>query len=186
MKFLKNIKVNYKSIIIGWVLVLLIVLFDQLTKLYFVKNYELGESRVFIKGLINWTFLYNDGIAFSWFSGKMRLFAVVSLVAGILMSFGFVYFDLTKKEMILYNIALVFILGGCFGNMIDRFFRPELGVVDFIEPTFVDFAIFNVADSFLTVGAILLAIHTIFIPEKAKQKPENEIKEEVKEGTIDD
>jgi signal peptidase II len=65
--------------------------------------------------------------------------------------------------------------------MIDRFFRPDLGVVDFIEPMFVDFAIFNVADSFLTVGAILLAIHTIFVPDKTKEK-----KEEVKEETVND
>lgn len=185
MKGLKNIKVNVKSIIIGWAMVLGIVLFDQLTKLYFVKNYELGESRVFIEGVLNWTFHYNDGMAFSWLSGNMRLLAYVSLIAGILISFGFIYFDLTNKRMMLYNIALVFILGGCFGNMIDRFFRPDLGVVDFIEPVFVDFAIFNVADSFLTVGAILLAIHTIFISDKPKEKKE-EAKEEVKEETVND
>ena len=113
--------------------------------------------------------------------GNMRLLAFISLIAGILISFGFIYFDLTNKRMMLYNIALVFILGGCFGNMIDRFFRPDLGVVDFIEPVFVDFAIFNVADSFLTVGAILLAIHTIFVSDKPKEK-----KEEVKEETVND
>ena len=112
----------------------------------------------------------------------VTLYLVSNVMAVKIISiFGFIYFDLTNKNMMLYNIALVFILGGCFGNLIDRFFRPDLGVVDFIEPMFVDFAIFNVADSFLTVGAILLAIHTIFIPDKTKEK-----KEEVKEETVND
>ena len=52
---------------------------------------------------------------------------------------------------------MILVLAGTIGNMIDRMFSTE-GVVDFIEPTFIDFAIFNVADSYITVGAGFLII----------------------------
>jgi len=166
------------QVIIAWAIIVGIILFDQLTKLYFDLNYVEGESKEIIKGIINFTLYYNDGMAFSWLSGKMQLLAWISLIAGIALSYGIKFFDLKNKKLILYNLAITFILGGCFGNMIDRFFRGDQGVVDFIEPMFVDFAVFNVADSFLTVGAILLAIHIVFIYEEPKKKKKDEEKDE--------
>lgn len=166
------------QVCIAWSIIIGIIVFDQLTKLYFDLNYVEGESKEIIKGFINFTLYYNDGMAFSWLSGKMQLLAWISLIAGALLSYGIKFFDLKKKKLILYNLAITFILGGCFGNMIDRFFRGDQGVVDFIEPVFVDFAVFNVADSFLTLGAILLAIHVVFIYEEPKKNKKDANKEE--------
>lgn len=171
-------KERIQQVCIAWGLIIGIILFDQLTKLYFVNNYEVGESREIIKGFFNFTLYYNDGMAFSWLSGKMELLAWISLIAGILLSYGIKYFDLKNRKLLLYNLAIVFIIGGCFGNMIDRFFRGDLGVVDFLDPKFVNFAVFNVADSFLTVGAILLAIYVVFIYKEPDKKKKEEVKEE--------
>ena len=69
--------------------------------------------------------------------------------------------DLNKTK--LYNVAYVFILAGAFGNAIDRTF---LGYVrDFIKLDFINFPVFNVADSLLVVGVILLAFYIIFHKE---------------------
>ena len=79
----------------------------------------------------------------------------------------------------------LFLLGGTIGNMIDRFFRME-GVVDFIELGFMDFPIFNLADSFLVVGTILLMISILFmdslhLKKEKKVENQNEIAEQVGE-----
>ena len=65
---------------------------------------------------------------------------------------------------VLLKLSLMFIIGGAIGNMIDRVF---LGYVrDMIEFTFVKFAVFNVADSFVTIGAVLLGIYLLFYWDK--------------------
>lgn len=83
------------------------------------------------------------------------------------------------KKNIVYTLSLILIFSGTFGNMIDRIFSSK-GVIDFIDPVFMDFAIFNVADSYITIGAILLAVYILFIykdPEETKIEPTNEIDE---------
>lgn len=136
-----------------------IVLFDQTTKIIAVKNLTLGDPKDFIPWLINWSLAYNPGAAWSMCSDHTDVLAIVSLIASFVILYLLKDFDIKKKP--LYSIAMTFILGGCVGNMIDRFFRAD-GVVDFIEFGFMDFPIFNVADSFLVIGTIILMISVIF------------------------
>ena len=78
------------------------------------------------------------------------------------------------KRHVLLNISLAMVLGGAVGNMIDRF---RLGyVVDFLDTEFIRFPTFNIADCFITVGAILLGVYIIFFDSKAEKrlKAENE------------
>jgi signal peptidase II len=75
--------------------------------------------------------------------------------------------DFKKKKI--YSFSLVLIFSGTVGNLIDRLFTGK-GVFDFIEVTFVDFAIFNFADSCLTVGVIMLMIYLVFFEGKNKPK----------------
>jgi len=97
---------------------------------------------------------YNKGAAWSMFSGYTIVLAIISIVFVI---FAVVFDSKSKfKKNKLYDIAFALILSGAFGNAIDRTF---LGYVrDFIKLDFVNFPIFNVADSLLCIGVLLLAI----------------------------
>ncbi|MBQ0108899.1 MAG: signal peptidase II, partial [Clostridiales bacterium] len=109
---------------------------------------------------------------------KQWIFMSLACVAlGVMVMFLVMY----HKRDILMTLSLSMVLGGGIGNMIDRI---RLGyVVDFLRPDFVDFATFNVADSFITVGAILLGVYVIFFEPKVEKrlKAEQEEKAAVSE-----
>ena len=87
--------------------------------------------------------------------------------------------DFSLKRRPLYSIAIVLILSGCIGNMIDRMFN-NFQVYDFIELEFMNFAIFNIADCYLTVGVIIMAVYLLFFEQKdpisLRLKPKKEEK----------
>ena len=138
--------------------VLLVVLCDILSKYLVVQLLvPLERSVTVIPYVLDFTFVKNKGAAFGMLSDSRWIFMSVSVV------FIFVLIYILKQsysDSKLYIISLSMILGGGIGNMIDRVFIGY--VVDFIEITFVDFAVFNIADSCITVGAILFAVYLIF------------------------
>ena len=132
-----------------------IVAVDQLSKFWTVANIPLYGQIPVIDGLFHLTYAQNTGAAFSAFEGAQWLFVLVFvlLTAGILWEFP-------KKKMPFTSLerwCIVAIYGGGIGNMIDRLWLGY--VVDMIEVEFMNFAVFNVADSFITCGAILLLAH---------------------------
>ena len=131
---------------------------DQLTKLWVVQQIPLYSTVPAWNGVFHLTYTQNTGAAFSSFEGQHWLFALVMLVF-----IGFVIWEFPKKKMpftMLERWLLVSILAGGIGNMIDRL---RLGfVVDMIEVEFMNFAVFNVADIFITCGCFLLIAHLIF------------------------
>ena len=132
-----------------------IVAVDQLSKFWTVANIPLHGQIPVIDGLFHLTYAQNTGAAFSAFEGAQWLFVLVFalLTAGILWEFP-------KKKMpftTLERWCIVAIYAGGIGNMIDRLWLGY--VVDMIEVEFMNFAVFNVADSFITCGAILLLAH---------------------------
>ena len=131
---------------------------DQLSKLLVVQNIPLYAEVPAIEGLFHLTYVQNTGAAFSIFQGKQWLFAVVFVLLTVA-----VVWDFAKKHMPFTNLErwlIVCVYAGGLGNMIDR---VRLGyVIDMIEVEFMDFAVFNVADCFITCGCILLMIHLIF------------------------
>lgn len=133
----------------------LIVVADQLTKLWTVANIPLYSQIPVIDGLFHLTYFQNTGAAFSAFEGAQWLFVLVFVLLT-----GFIVWEFPKKKMpftALERWCLVAIYAGGIGNMIDRL---RLGyVIDMIEVEFMNFAVFNVADSFITCGAILLLAH---------------------------
>ena len=137
------------------VFAVLAVLLDQLSKFWIVANIPLHGQIPVIDGLFHLTYAQNTGAAFSSFEGAQWLFVLVFalLTAGILWEFP-------KKRMpftALERWSIVAIYAGGIGNIIDRL---RLGyVVDMIEVEFMEFAVFNVADCFITCGAILLLGH---------------------------
>lgn len=128
-----------------------IVLFlDQLTKSLVTKNLALNQSIPIINGILHITLIHNRGAAFGILKNQATLFIFTSVFAIIL-----IYFNLKNtqhRRHSIYSVSLSLILAGASGNLFDRLFLGY--VVDFID--FRIWPVFNVADSAITVGAILL------------------------------
>ena len=139
------------------VIVLLIVILDQLSKYLAVRDLYGQEVSEVIPGVLNFHYSENPGAAWGILSDHRWVFLVVSSVA-IAGMIAYLFFTRKNKDLLL-NVALSFFIGGGIGNMIDRIAQGY--VVDFLEFGFMDFPIFNVADSFVTVGAVLIVIYLI-------------------------
>ena len=137
------------------------VLIDQLTK-YLAVEHIRGQTVSVVPGLFSFEYTTNKGMAWGLLSDRRWIFIALSIIA--LAFFGYIYFR-AKRPHFLFRLSLGLVLGGGAGNMIDRLFRRG-GVVDFIKTDFISFPIFNAADSFITVGAVLLGIYLIFIDHK--------------------
>lgn len=136
------------------ILVIIILSLDQLTKLLATKNLILNQSIPIIKGVFHISLIHNRGAAFGILKNQASLFVVTSIFAIIL-----IYRSLKKDtKHKLYSVSLGLILAGAIGNLIDRLFCGY--VIDFLD--FLIWPVFNVADSAITVGAILLAWTILF------------------------
>jgi len=130
--------------------VIIILSLDQLTKFIITKNLSLNQSIPIIKGIFHLTLVHNRGAAFGILKNQIPLFIFTSLFATVLIYFNLK--DTRFKKSLIYKISLSLILAGALGNLIDRLFLGY--VVDFLD--FRIWPVFNVADSAITVGAILL------------------------------
>ena len=138
--------------IVAGIIAALIVL-DQLVKAYVVQNIALGEIKSWIPNLVSLTYLQNRGAAFSILQDQQLLFAVITLVVVV----GAIwYLHKHMEDSFWMVLGLTLIIAGGLGNFIDRVSQGF--VVDMFHLDFINFAIFNVADSYLTVGVIVLLI----------------------------
>ena len=136
----------------------LIVGLDQWTKALTVANIALYQDVPFWDGLFHFTYVQNTGAAFSSFEGQQWLFALIFAVFTGLLAYDFWKKSMPFKPLERWCVAAIW--AGGLGNMIDRL---RLGyVVDMIEVEFIRFPVFNVADSFITCGCVLLIFHLIF------------------------
>ena len=118
------------------------------------------EGVTLIPGVVRLRRTENTGIAFSLFAGRPWLLGVISLAIIIA-----AFFILRRRKFgRLPGVALMLMLGGAVGNMVDRFVFGS--VTDMIEPLFVRFAVFNIADACLVVGCALLIISLLFRTKK--------------------
>lgn len=108
----------------------------------------------------------NTGAAWGMFSGKTLWLAIVSVLMIVAL---FVYNHFVKNKNTFYCISFGFIIGGAIGNLIDRVWLNYVRDFIFLDfwPTF---PIFNLADSFLCVGAVMLAIYILFFTGKKSEK----------------
>ncbi len=152
-------------IIIIWALDLL-TKFWALDFLDVAKNPEYAHKGYDILGnFLRFRLTYNTGGVFGIFQGNAIVFHILTGVAILFLLF---YYIKTPDFSRWFQISIAFIVGGALGNFTDRFFRP--GVVDFIDmgigthrwPTY------NIADSFITVGALVLAL-AFYLMEKKRQ-----------------
>ncbi|MFM1650584.1 signal peptidase II [Brevibacillus sp. B_LB10_24] len=134
-----------------YVIALIVIVLDQVTKFAVVKNMALGESIPLIPGVFHLTSHRNMGAAFGILQNQRWLFVVITLVVvvGIIVTLYRI-----GRKLPVTSLGLALVLGGAIGNFIDRVSTGQ--VVDFLDFTLIRFPIFNVADSAITVGVILL------------------------------
>ena len=137
---------------------LLIVAADQISKYFVVERIAYGSTVPFLEGVLHLTYVQNYGAAFSFLQGHRWLFIVGFVVFVALLIWGLHKKVLPFARFELWCLAAI--LGGGLGNILDRVFRGY--VVDMIATDFIRFPVFNVADCFITCGAIGLFIHLIF------------------------
>ena len=137
-----------------WIIPLTVVI-DQLSKFAVRGSMTLYQSDPLLGDFFRLTYIHNSGAAFGLNMGSPLLHTLVSIVA--LGALVYLYRTLQEDERLL-QAALCLVLGGAVGNIIDRLYLGE--VVDFFDFGFGDlrWPIFNFADSFVTVGVILLAL----------------------------
>ncbi|MFC7392483.1 signal peptidase II [Scopulibacillus cellulosilyticus] len=147
-------------------LAIIVLIIDQLSKWLIVKNMFVGESFQIIPHVLYLTSVRNTGAAWSILQGKMFFFFIVTIVVLIVVIY---YMQKIGRFRPLLGIALALIIGGTLGNFLDRLFRGE--VVDFIHVYIFtyNFPTFNVADSMLCIGVILVFIFMFLEEKKEKQ-----------------
>lgn len=146
-----------------------VVSLDQLTKLIATVFLKKLDTLPIFEGVLHLTYVENRGAAFGILKDAPWVFNTFSVLA-IIFLIGFVF--LGHAESKLYTVSCLMIAGGGIGNMIDRI---SVGfVVDFIDFRLIDFAVFNIADSFVCVGAGLLILALILEIVKETKKGESE------------
>lgn len=152
IKELKKNKIDHNNIIYFF-LFLFLVFLDQLTKFFIRTNYLSNSSRQFL--FFNLTYVVNTGVSFGLFKGNNLLFLFLLLIA-----FIFFLYKLTKlkKRQFIFKIPLIFLCSGILGNLLDRIFLGY--VVDFIDFNF--WPVFNLADSYISISAILILYISFF------------------------
>ena len=144
------------------VIVLAILSLDRLTKLLIAKNLLYHQSIPVIKGIFHLTLVHNRGAAFGILKEQIPLFIFTSLFA-ITLIFINLKNNQHKKS---YSISLSLILAGALGNLIDRLYLGY--VIDFLD--FGIWPVFNVADSAISIGAIMLGWSMLRSTENRAQR----------------
>jgi len=133
----------------------LVVLLDQFFKRWVVRSIDLFGGMDLIPGVIELTHIHNTGAAFGIFAGQRWLLAAVAFIACLVL----IFILLRYTEGFWGTLGLSAVLGGAVGNLVDRVLYGY--VIDMFRTLFIDFAIFNIADIFITLGFITFCIHFI-------------------------
>lgn len=148
-----------------YLLAIILIVIDQLVKFWVRGNIPLGTSIPFLPHLMDLTYTQNTGAAFSSLSGLTWLLALVSLAATVVLAV------LLWKDFfpgLLGKLSLALILAGAAGNLIDRVFLGY--VTDMFMTTFINFAVFNVADICVVCGGIGMVLYVLFLWDKDREK----------------
>ncbi len=139
-----------------WIAAFIAFFLDQITKYWVVQTFSLEQTRPLLPGIFHLTYVTNTGAAFSLLSGKVEWLRWLSLgVSLVLIAVALFGPTLNLWDQLGYGL----ILGGAMGNGIDRFILGY--VVDFLDFRLINFAVFNVADSFISIGIVCLLIASL-------------------------
>jgi|TARA_B100000795_G_C22774728_1_gene429485 signal peptidase II len=165
MSITKNLRSNFfsKGKIISLVIIILVFIFDRVSKIKIVDHQSIGGS-VFINDYLNFNLIWNTGVGFGLFSQNANLYyhATSSLIFMVIVFL----FYLTIKANFTDKMSFSLIIGGALGNFYDRIYY-------YAVPDFIDFHIndfhwftFNIADIFITVGVVVLIVKDLTLNKK--------------------
>ncbi len=154
--------------VITLVSVALLVAVDQIIKLLVLKHLKPIGSLPLVDGIVQLNYAENTGAAFGSFSAHTDLLSIFTFLMIII---GLLYLFIKKRKLDVEYVCIALIIAGGLGNLIDRVFRGF--VVDYIEPLFINFAIFNFADILVTCSSVVLVIWLIYeIYREGKEEKE--------------
>lgn len=159
---------------LSMIIIFLLIAVDQLTKVIMQIWLLPKATSPFIPHVVQFTYAENTGAAFGSFQNARWFFITATAIVCV----AILYFMLRGKikSGVIYT-SFVFIVAGGLGNLIDRVFRGY--VIDFIEPTFMRFAIFNFADCLVSVGAVIFLSYMIWeIVQDGKKTKKKKLSEE--------
>ena len=142
-----------------------IIALDQVSKSLITVFFSVGQGTEVIKGILDFTYVRNEGAAFGMLQGARWFFIIITVAA---IAAAVFYIVKAKPSSKLERTALAFISGGAIGNFIDRLCLSY--VRDFISVQFIDFPVFNIADCFVCIGAGLYILYTLLDAFKPKSK----------------
>ncbi len=155
---------SHVDILISVITVVMVVFLDRATKTFFSKILSVGETIPVIKDIFHFTLVHNTGMAFGLFRDHGIVFIIIPIIAIALLVYNIYYYRENENLSRSYIFAFSLIMGGAIGNLIDRI---QIGhVIDFLD--FRVFPVFNVADSAITVGAVIILIKCIPLSVKDK------------------
>lgn len=158
------------AVVLYFIAIAALIAVDQLTKFWVLSRLSTVGSMPVIGNFIKFTYAENRGAAFSILQGK-RIFLIA--VPAVLSLACIVVIISRRIESVLGNISLALIAAGGIGNLIDRCIRGY--VVDFIDFNVIHFAIFNVADSCVTIGVVLFLIFALTSESNHKRRSKSDI-----------
>ena len=150
---------HFKEKLAAIVGLLLLLIFDQWTKLLAISHLKGKADIELLPGVFGLHYLENHGAAFGILRDQQWIFLILAAVFLVATVILYVRMPFTAR-MVPLRIITVFIAAGAVGNMIDRIFRHY--VVDFLYFSLIDFPVFNVADIYITCCAVLLVLFVVF------------------------
>lgn len=175
----------------GSIILVILILVDQMSKLFITRKLLLGEEIEVIKNVFSIEYIRNTGAAWGMFPNGTIFFIIFSVIVCVGMLI--VYFKIPKEKKYNYlSMVIIILVSGAIGNLIDRCFRKY--VVDFFYFKLIDFPVFNIADIYVTVSAIMLIILIMFyykeedfqfikfFKKKSEQMDKKGNKGEIKDG----
>lgn len=138
--------------VVSIILTVVLVIVDQVVKHWVTTTITLGTSHAVIPGILALANLHNNGAAWSILPGQQWFFAIITLIAVVII--GYLMVRWQRRWPLMIGLSLV--LAGTIGNFIDRFRQGY--VVDMFELRFINFPVFNVADTCLTLGVLILIV----------------------------
>ena len=154
------------NMIIYPIIVALIIVADQVTKVMIRSNLALNERISVVGDWMNITYIRNEGAAFSMFSGNVFVTVVLTCVL-LIACMVFIVHEIKANDKVM-AVCLTCVLGGGLSNMFDRLYFGY--VTDMISCG--NFAIFNVADMFVTCGCIIAIIYVLFVYKDSSSEEE--------------
>ena len=163
------IKINFKEILLNFIIILIIFLADRISKIYIINMAEANNKvDIYINSYLNLYLIWNKGIAFGLLSFDYN--TVYNIITAIIAVIILIILIIIVKSDGIKKYILLFVFGGALGNLFDRIYYSAV-------PDFIDFHIngyhwfiFNVADIFVTIGILCLIFDEMFINSKKNEK----------------